>query len=199
MDHYWSYLHEQWTDEMNTRLPLAVLLLAVATLGFGQAQPSNKPTSHLEVRIERFEVTDAILRDAVSRLSLEKLSGLHLGFEEIIRNRIQDDPRSVSPHFSLHLQKKSVQEILDALCQADERYTWSEDGSSVNIFPRATEDDPSYLLNLKIDRLDVTAIPDPDQALTPLSKLFPQQQVGYFGPGLGDNTYAEPWTMVFNI
>jgi hypothetical protein len=49
-------------------------------------------------------------------------------------------------------------------------------------------------LNLRIPRIAVNGIVNPDQALTPLSKLFPQQQVGYFGPGLGDNTYAKAWT-----
>jgi hypothetical protein len=53
-------------------------------------------------------------------------------------------------------------------------------------------------LNLRIDKIIVNGIPDPDQALTPLSKLFPEQQVGYAGSGLGENTYAEPWTAVFD-
>jgi hypothetical protein len=52
---------------------------------------SAKPMP-LDARIGRFEVTDAILRDGLSELSLKNVDGLHLGFEEIIRDRIQDDP-----------------------------------------------------------------------------------------------------------
>lgn len=100
-------------------------------------------------------------------------------------------------HFSLHLENPTVGDILDELCVSDMRYTWSEDGATINIYPRATEDDESYLLNLRMDKIEVKNVPDPDQALTPLSKNFPEQQIGYFGPGLGSNTYVKPWTTSF--
>ena len=108
----------------------------------------------------------------------------------------KDDPRATSTHFSLHLQDRSVKEILDALCQADERYTWAQNEASVNIFPRAAKSDPSYLLNLRIDHIAVSDAPDPDQGLTPLSKQFPEQQVGYYGGG-GEDSYPELWTTTF--
>ena len=178
------------------------LILLLRALAFGQDPHSLQSTegrakAALEARVSFFDVRDAILRDGLSDLSLKNVDGLHLGFEEIIRDDIQDDARALSTHFSLHLENKSVRQILDALCQSDPRYTWSEDAASINVYPRAAKQDPSYLLNLRIDPIAVADIPDPDQALTPLSKLFPEQQVGYFGPGLGDNTYSESWTAVF--
>lgn len=160
-------------------------MLACATSGFGQGRPTDqdvqvrtKPT--LGVVIDRFDITDAILRDGLSELSPKNVEGLHLGFEEIIRDRIQDAPGAQGPHFSLHLQRKTVRDVLDELCKSDGRYEWSEDGASVNVYPRATADGASYLLNLWIDKIGVSKIPDPDA-----------------GPGLGDNAYAEPWTAVF--
>lgn len=181
-------------------LALAALLLPALTFGQraktpkGDEAPAKPP---LEARIDRFDVTDAILRDGLSVLSLKNIQGLHLGFEEIIRGKIQEDPRALSVHFSLHLANKSVRQVLDALCESDARYAWSEDAASVNVYPRAARPDPSYLLNLRIDHIAVNSIPDPDQGLTPLSKLFIGQQIGYFGPGLGDNSYPEPWTTTF--
>ena len=178
------------------------LILLLRALAFGQDPHSLQSTegrakAALEARVSFFDVRYAILRDGLSDLSLKNVDGLHLGFEEIIRDDIRDDARALSTHFSLHLENKSVRQILDALCQSDPRYTWSEDAASINVYPRAAKQDPSYLLNLRIDRIAVADIPDPDEALTPLSKLFPEQQVGYFGPGLGDNTYSESWTAVF--
>jgi len=146
--------------------------------------------------VDRFDVSDVILRDGLSELSLKGIDRLHLGFEEIIQDKIQDDPRKVSSHVSLHLEIKKVREIINALCDADGRYTWSEDGASVNIYPRAAKDDPSYLFDLRIEHIELSAVSDPEQALTPLSKLLPHQQIGYFGPGLGDDTYTEPWNTV---
>lgn len=179
---------------------LALLVLSFVTCVFGQKSPIGEGAENAgvsEKRIARFQVNDAIFREAVSELSLEKVPGLHLGFEEVIRGRIQDNPRAVAPHFSLQLQNKSIGQILDALCTVDSRYKWSEDGGTVNIYPRDLEEDSSYLFNIRIDRLDLKDVPDPDQALTPLSKKIPDQQVGYFGPGLGNNSYEKPWTTTF--
>jgi len=181
---------------------LICAMLGLAVSAWGQAQnPRQQGQAHLkaplDVIVEHFDVADAIFQDGVSELSLKNVPGLHLGLEEIIRDRIQDDPRSQSPHFSLHLEGKPVREILDQLCRSDPRYTWSEDMSTINIYPRATVGDGSYLLNLWIDKIAISDIPDPDQALTPLWRKFPTQQIGYAGPGLGRNSYAKPWTTTF--
>jgi hypothetical protein len=202
MDQHRCQLHKRRPNPMRALSSLAFLTLLLPAFVVGQephdSRRAGSPArSPLEATICRFDVTDAILRDGLSELSLKNIEDLHLGFEEIIRERIQDDPRVQSPHFSLHLRGKTVREVLDTLCSSDARYTWSEDGATIDIYPRATADDPPYLLNLWIDKLVVSGVPDPDQALTPLSKRFPGQQVGYFGSGLGDNTYAAPWTVVF--
>ena len=173
----------------------ATLALRQESLGSGTDR--GYAESAFDVKVESFDVTDAIMRDGLSELSLKKIKNLHLGFEEIIREKIQDDPRAQSVHFSLHLVGKTVRQTIDAMCEADGRYTWSEDGDSINVYPRATRNDVSYLLNLRIQRIALNDIPDPNQGLTPLSRDFPEQQVGYFGAGWGDNTYATPWTAVF--
>lgn len=179
---------------------LAGLLLLLFTPSPGnpiKSRAVKSETSPLNTRVDHFEIKDAILRDGVSELSLKNISGLHLGFEEVIRNKIQDNPRTRSPHFSLRVKDATVREVLDELCRLDARYTWAENGTTINIYPRATVDKPSYLFNLRIARIDLNNLPDPDQALTPLSKLFPGQQIGYFGAGLGNNTYSKPWTTRF--
>jgi hypothetical protein len=95
----------------------------------------------------------------------------------------------------LHLRDNTIGEILDALCASDTRYTWSTDGLSVNVYPSG--EGAAYLLNLYLEHISLNKVPDPDQALTPLSRLLPNEQIGYFGPGLGDNQYAQPWTVAF--
>lgn len=181
----------------NESFLIAVSWFVIACAGSSCGQSVPPTQSPLDVVVNRFDVTDAILREGLSVLSLKQVPGLHLGFEEIIRERIQDDPRSLTSHFSLHVQNKTVREILAALCDADRRYTWSEDASSVNVYPRQANADRSYLLNLRIRHIVVTETPDADQAVTALSGLFPGQQIGYFPPGLGDNSYSSPWTATF--
>jgi len=182
----------------NESFLVAVTWLVVACVAPSCGQSVNPPHSPLDVIIDRFDVTDAILRDGLSTLSLKQVPGLHLGFEEIIRERIQDDPRSLTPHFSLHLQNKTVREILAALCDADKRYVWSEDASSVNVYPQQANAERPYLLNMHIRRIVVTEVPNANQAVTALSGFFPGQQIGYFPTGLGDNSYSSPWTATFD-
>jgi hypothetical protein len=146
--------------------------------------------------VAHFDVTDATIVDALSKLSLEPIAGLHLGIEEIIRDKGSEvTDRSI--RFSLNLHKATVRDILDTLCESDLRYTWSTDGSSVNIYPRNAIGDSSYLPNRELDSIALENIKDPSDALSVLMKLLPGEQLGYAQVGLY-NGYSEPWTAVFN-
>jgi hypothetical protein len=158
----------------------------------GTVAPEALP---LEQKVRTLEIRDATLPHAVATMSRSSAGRLHLGTEEIIGEGYSDPiPRGV--RFSLHLEDKSVRETLDALCGLDSRYTWSTDGASVNIYPRATTDDPAYLLNLQIERITLTDAADPYAALDALHRQHPEQQVGYAQIG-GDPSFAQPWTVTF--
>jgi hypothetical protein len=119
---------------------------------------------------------------------------VHLGIEEILREK-SATPRDHSPRLSLHLHRPSLNDVLVALCNVDPRYTWSKDGATINVYPKSRASDPADFLNSQIERIRVADVPDPGQALTPLSQLFPGV-VGYMQTG-GDITYAAPWTATF--
>jgi hypothetical protein len=183
---------------MKTLIALGLFLMLCSSVFAQVPSGSDSPRAVqdlLDRRVMQFDVADGILLDGLAELSSKQIEGLHLGFEEIIRGNINDDRRTLNPHFSLHLKNNTIGEILDALCASDTRYTWSTDGLSVNIYPSG--EGPAYLLNLRLERISLNEVPDPDQALTPLSRLLPNEQIGYFGPGLGDNEYAQPWTVAF--
>jgi hypothetical protein len=99
---------------------------------------------------------------------------------------------------SLNLHDVTVRDILDTLCKSDHRYTWSTDGTSVNVYPRKTVGDSLYLLNRQLDSIALRNINGPTDALTPLMKLLPGEQLGYAGIGPINNDYPEPWNAVFN-
>jgi hypothetical protein len=184
---------------MNTLMAFGILLpLLVAPL-CGQAAPgfngTGLVTAPLDAKVEHFDLADSALIDGMAELSSKPVPGLHLGIEEILRPRLAD-ARDRSVRFSLHLENRTVREILDALCQSDSRYEWSADGPSINVYPRARANDPSYLLDVPLEWIRVSDIPDPDQALVPLAKQVSGQQIGYMQLG-GDNRYASPWTATF--
>lgn len=183
----------------NTFNIIAIPLVMFAFTQLSLGELSKKHTSNeipLNARIDHFDITDGVMRDALSELSTKLINHIHLGFEEITRNKIQDDPRASGPHFSLHVKDRTVAELLDKFCKLDSRYIWSADGITINIYPRDAND-KSYLMNLWIRKIDIKDVPDPNQALTPLAKLFPQQQIGYIGIGVANNTYPAPWTARF--
>jgi hypothetical protein len=153
-------------------------------------------TPALSSKVAYFELTNATLIDALSKLSHELIAGLHLGIEEIIQDN-SSEPTDRSIRFSLTLHDVAIRDIIDTLCRFDRRYTWSVDGSSVNVYPRETVGNSSYLLNRELASIALRNINGPSNALTPLMKLLPGEQLGYAGIGI-NNDYPEPWNAVFN-
>jgi hypothetical protein len=65
---------------------------------------------------------------------------------------------------------------------------------------RARADDKTYLLNRRIQRIELNDIASPYRVFKPLAKLFPlPERIGYLPDvrtGAAD-LYSEPWTVVF--
>lgn len=187
------------------RFTLAILFLAVGLNGasqtgtkFGQsfsAIQANSSPPVLDIPISHFELTNGTLFDGLSRLSSEPIP-LQLGFEEVLKQH-DNDIGNPEPRFSIKLDHATVRAILDSLCSRDSRYVWSTDELIINVYPRAVKDDPSYLLNRKISSIEFDSLIDPYQALTPIARHFPTEQVGYRHLG-GDVRYPIPLSVKFD-
>jgi hypothetical protein len=169
---------------MNTTNRLAALLLFLIVYNCGQAtsvRTQDFPgTFALSGRVAHFDLTDATLIDGLSKLSNELIAGLYLGIEEIIQDKFPElTDRSV--RFSLSLRDVTVRDIIDTLCKSDRRFTWSVDGSSVNVYARETVGNSSYLLNRELDSIALKNIKGPSDALTTLMKLLQGEQLGSRG------------------
>jgi hypothetical protein len=186
---------------MNTLTTITCLSALFSASILGQTAPrtasraAGADLSPLDQEVQRFDLANGSLIDGLAELSQDRSVQLHLGIEEMLRGRLQS-PRDRSAKFSLHLEHRTVRDILNALCDSDPRYLWSMDGSSINVYPRSRAEDKTDLLNFPVERIELSGIPDPDEALTPLSKLFPNEQVGYMQIG-GSNEYDAPWTVTF--
>lgn len=69
----------------------------------------------------------------------------------------------------------------------------------MNVYPRATIGDESYLLNRTVPKLEISKMSDAYQILFYLSRQMgpPQEQIGYKHVG-GDVLYEKPWTTMFH-
>lgn len=183
------------------RIPATVCIAALAVVSMlGQAPTSRRApppiAPPLDQIVAHYDLANLSLADGLSELSRNPDGPLHLGVEQVLREQFAT-PLDRSIRFSLHLENGKVRDILDALCAADTRYEWSVDGSTINVFTKARAQDKTDLLNFWIKQIRLIGVPDPDQALTPLTKLFPGEQIGYSELG-GTNAYSEPWTVTFD-
>src|SRR5271156_4495579 len=149
---------------MKTLRAIAALGVVGTAFVFAIGQKVD-PQDPLNYRLSVFQVKDMGIIDAISQLSSEPIEGLQLGVEEVLRERVQD-PAPQDPHFSLLLRTNTVKEILDVICSYDNRYMWSQDGRTINVYPKVTVDDRSYLLNRTLKYIGVSAIPNPEAGLT---------------------------------
>lgn len=174
---------------------LLALILCVFT-PVVRAQTNATENAVLSGRIPHLDLLNQTLHDGLANLSLNPTS-LSLGFENLLKAKISD-PELPAPHFDLHLEGKTIGEILDTLCSMDSRYTWSRDGNTINVFPKAVVDDPSYFLNRKLDKLDIENITDIQQGLLAIIQELPgpREQVANAQVG-GKTSYTVPWSARF--
>ncbi|HEV3480880.1 MAG TPA: hypothetical protein VGR97_00975 [Candidatus Acidoferrales bacterium] len=176
---------------------LGLLLISPAT----SAQKLSKvgAASPLDTRMPDFTLDDKSILTGVRMLEKESL-GIHFGFEEILTHKFSD-PKAPYPKITVRLEHPTARDVLDALCAADPRYMWSDDGNATNIYPRATVGDPSYLLNRELEVFQVQDITQIDQGLLAIVRQLPPpvEQVAHVQIGGGSGEYPPvPWTAVFN-
>lgn len=162
-------------------------------------QNSGKPAvSPLDTRIPEFTLEGESILSGVQKLNKEGL-GLNFGFERILARNFSD-PEIPYAKITLRLENASARQVLDGLCAADPRYTWSSDGRAINVYPRVTLGNSTYLMNreLKIFRLqNLTKI---DQGLLAIVRQLPPpvEQVAHVQVGAGGGECPPaPWTAVF--
>lgn len=179
---------------------LALFLTLVQTRGVSVQQPSSQMEQQeklLDTKVPEFEMHKETLLDGLWKLARVPVA-FGFGFESVLKRRLSD-PDIPDPHFSLQLKNKTVREILETLCRADGRFTWSLDGETVNVFPRATINDASYLLNRKLQKFELTNATDVDDGLLAISHQLPPpiEQVAHVQVS-GDDPYPpEPWTVTY--
>lgn len=199
---YGAHLHESGTNAVIIRPVLAIAIFAGTFFGSltqsaGRRQQVPVKTL-LEILIDHFDLSNGTILDGIYKLSEERLR-VNFGFEEILKNKLADTELTY-PRITVKLDNKSVQEILDALCHADTRYSWSADGGTINVYPRATESDRTYLLNRRLSRFQLQNVTDITEALLAIAQQLPPpfEQVAHAQIG-GDTTYpSKPWTASFD-
>lgn len=176
---------------MNPKLR-ALIMLSAAALSHAVAQdvvPSNDP---LSVRIANVAVHNGTLLDGLAQFS-SQLPELSVSFEQVLKAKISDPPLP-EVRFDASMQNQTARDVLAALCSKDTRYNWNLDGATINVFPRTSEHNPSYLMNRRIPQLNLDSPKNAGEAAFRIAGQIPPpfEQIAYAQAG-GDISYAVPW------
>jgi hypothetical protein len=152
----------------------------------------------LDTTVPEFEIRGKTFIEGLWKLATGP-APFAFGFEGVLAKGLAD-PKIQDPRISVELKNKTVRELLDALCQADERFTWSMDGATVNVFPRVTTSDRSYLLNRRLETFDLENATDIQDGLLAIVHQLPPpiEQVANAQVGGADPYPREPWTVTYH-
>jgi hypothetical protein len=151
--------------------------------------------SILNSEISAFNLDDETIEVGLKRLASGS-AAFAMGFEHELKSK-QTDPQIQDPRLTLHLTATTVRGVLDAMCHADGRYTWSTDDTFINVYPIQSINLSSYLMNRRLTKLDLKELTDIQQGLLAIVNQLPppREQVAIAYIGGGDDTYPpETWT-----
>jgi hypothetical protein len=182
--------------EIKRKLALALLgslvcggLVCVVTV-WGRMMREDEPSSAshtgrarqgsiLDVPVASFKIEDADMAEALPKLRSSDVSRIVIGFE---RAPYKDDQKG-GP-ISLALADTTLGDVVQQLCQADQRYAYRVvegsvvqsglEGSIIEIRPKGAAKDPNDLLNLKVQHYRVDADIQADQAIAHVSEDAPE-------------------------
>jgi hypothetical protein len=189
--------------EIKLKFAILVILLLIFVPGSPASPRRSIPTyatdsKLLDTKVLYFVMDNETLVDGLWKLA-KGSRPFAFGFENVLKPSSTIDSFQ-EPKFSLELKDKSVREVLDELCKADSRFTWSTDGNTVNVYPRSTENDPSYLLNRKLETFRLQDATDVQHGLLAIVRQLPPpvEQIANAQMG-GDDPYPrEPWTVSYH-
>lgn len=142
---------------------LLAIIVLTATAANSRELVVDPGAISVTAHVSKFSIHDATVLDGLAQLSAVQVE-LSFAFEDILKDRFSDVPVPLS-RFNLNLENRTISDILDALCGADPRYAWTRDGLTINVYPRSTVGDVSYLPNRRMSKLELKNITDSEQAV----------------------------------
>jgi hypothetical protein len=189
-------------SQTNLKVRFALTLLIFSSMPWDTARSQDsaaaEPTEakFLDVTVPEFQIHNQNLLDATWKLARGPVP-FAFGFEKILKTKLTDLDIA-DPLLNLELKNVSVRQILDALCQADSRYNWSIDRTTVNLFPEVVTTNPAYLLDRRFTKFELKNATDPQDGLLAIVRQLPppKEQIAEAQVGGADTYPPEPWTVI---
>jgi hypothetical protein len=159
----------------------------------GNNSQQDETTSPLQQKVGPISLRDEYFAAGLAKLNLQT-HGLGFAIEFLAGK--PGSPPPPDSKFNAEKGVGTVEDTLKWLCALDPRYTWKVDGRIVNIFPRDSVSDPSYLFNRRLPTLRFT---DLISAADSLDKIFkpvakPNESVITIADA---GSFPKPWSVTF--
>jgi hypothetical protein len=144
-------------------------------------------------RVDEIELRAESIFDAIGRLN--QSFDIAISIEGIL----PAEGTVTNPKFTVRIENRSLAEVLTLLCELDNRYSWARDGKMVNLFPRALQNDPTYLFNQRLPVLHFENIREVSDAVMQVIHQVPgpPKQLIYWGLG-GTQNFAKPLSVTYD-
>jgi hypothetical protein len=185
---------------MARQVELMILIASLAaTCLFGtrlQNAESRSPQDLTKQAVPSLELNKETILDGLVKLN-QSTAGVGFAIENPLGRTISADAPTLHT-FQVRLAPNTLGNVLDQLCQLDPTFSWQQIGTEVNIFPRALENDKTYVFNRKLDVLEFKDVPDAQAAVfQAIAQLPPpKEQIAIMQAGASVN-FARPWTASF--
>ncbi len=171
--------YQKWIVEMRPRhaqhgcgfcaLLLLWLLSPVGLRGQG-SKPNEATADLLQQPIHELSLKNQYFMDGIVKLDT-LASGFGFSVEIILPP--PQAPQPTNPRFTARTSGVTLAEALDWLCTVDPRYTWSRDGTTINIFPQTSLEEKNYYFTRRLSHLvfrdERNAFDALPKVLTPIS------------------------------
>jgi hypothetical protein len=150
----------------------------------------------LKQPVPSLELNNETILDGVAKLN-QSTAGVGFAVELPLGRTISAKAPELR-RFQVVLAPTTLADILDQFCQLDPTFSWQQFGTDVNVFPRSLMNDPTYVLNRKIEGFNLIDAPDANTALfTALSFLpGPREQIAILQSGMS-LSFSRLWTASF--
>jgi len=175
-----------------------IFWLSVLCPASGQVQgqeQSRTLVDPFEMRVAGVQLRDQSIVDGVA--SLSQSTDIAFSIEFPLGTTIAAAAPAVKV-VTATVPSGTVREVLDRLCGLDSSFTWVRFRNAANLLPRSVADDPTYVLNRKIDLLVLDGVPSAQAAVVEMVGQLPgpREQIAIMQSGAALN-FARPWTVQF--
>jgi hypothetical protein len=171
-----------------------VVLAAVLLLRSSQLQ-ENTATDPLKQETPPFQLAGQTIIDGAAELN--QTSDLAFAVELPLGKTISA-PAPAVPKIVATVGPGTLGDALNRLCSLDTTFSWKRIGNTIHVFPRALINEPTYLLNRKIEVLNFKDATDAQGALFAAVKQLPgpREQIAIMQSGIS-LSFSRPWTASF--